>query len=569
MRLVDEPTRRLVPFAVAVAPRGIALLRSSSLRWLLASGSLVLASCSLQGLDRFYFPECNASAADRVAACAALNMRDGITTATACRLWQCNDSGNCTFGDLDADGDAHVALRCGGDDCADGDELAYPGLAESCDGADNDCNGVVDDLTSSIDRPLDPAVVLSDTGAIASAAFAARHDGVLVSVRRGNEIQVAVVDDLDPASGSALEAETTAGPYDVGAASDVTAPGCAAGSASHEFPTPCGAGDTCAGSNVCVVRASDGAHICEPPVVPRTSTPPLSGPACTAQWQCDDGNFCNGAETCSPNDAITNIDPTNGCRGQATDHLPRRPCGDSAFCFEAEHACVSHQVSPCSFRGFTAAALGIGDEAIAVATTDACTVRPGFVDLAAASPRLSFIGGYQFSTVWRGIDGGDPVATCPAAAVSAVTVTALPPEGSRAFATGLVAYREAIDDGSSAHVGVMGLWREQSTLGGRPVRYVDGSDSGVPLELGTPTSGRPHVAAFANGALGATSWPIRTRAAVWRWPRSRRSAPRSAPRRRSRCAASRRASTGRPRRTWRTSRPPLPTRSSTTARPRR
>ena len=47
-------------------------------------------------------------------------------------------------GSCDSDGDGHRAIRCGGDDCDDGNDLAYPGAHEICDGIDENCDGVAD-----------------------------------------------------------------------------------------------------------------------------------------------------------------------------------------------------------------------------------------------------------------------------------------------------------------------------------------------------------------------------------------------------------------------------------------
>jgi hypothetical protein len=66
------------------------------------------------------------------------------------------DTGQCEFRPLtrDEDGDGHPGPIPGfvpgspgscGDDCNDTSPLAFPGSTETCDGVDNDCNGVVDD----------------------------------------------------------------------------------------------------------------------------------------------------------------------------------------------------------------------------------------------------------------------------------------------------------------------------------------------------------------------------------------------------------------------------------------
>lgn len=69
----------------------------------------------------------------------------------------CNPStGQCRFQPItaDLDGDGFYGPRPGfapgapgacGDDCDDSSDRAFPGGVESCDGVDNDCNGVIDD----------------------------------------------------------------------------------------------------------------------------------------------------------------------------------------------------------------------------------------------------------------------------------------------------------------------------------------------------------------------------------------------------------------------------------------
>lgn len=45
----------------------------------------------------------------------------------------------------DDDGDGHGGSACGGPDCDDADPGRHPGAAESCDGEDDDCDGLVDE----------------------------------------------------------------------------------------------------------------------------------------------------------------------------------------------------------------------------------------------------------------------------------------------------------------------------------------------------------------------------------------------------------------------------------------
>ena len=49
----------------------------------------------------------------------------------------------------DDDADGYEALGCGGTDCDDGNAGIYPGSTEVCDGADNDCDGTVDEQDAS------------------------------------------------------------------------------------------------------------------------------------------------------------------------------------------------------------------------------------------------------------------------------------------------------------------------------------------------------------------------------------------------------------------------------------
>lgn len=64
---------------------------------------------------------------------------------------RCGDFGTCIFDRPDVDQDGFTAAACGGDDCDDDDDTVHPGEVDVCDGADNDCNGLVDDQAGCLD----------------------------------------------------------------------------------------------------------------------------------------------------------------------------------------------------------------------------------------------------------------------------------------------------------------------------------------------------------------------------------------------------------------------------------
>ncbi|HEX3594853.1 MAG TPA: putative metal-binding motif-containing protein [Polyangiaceae bacterium] len=85
------------------------------------------------------------------------------------------NTGQCAFRPItrDEDGDGHAGPILGfvpgspgscGDDCDDTSALAHPGATETCDGVDNDCNGIVDDGARYVSSQAPP--LLLSTGAM-------------------------------------------------------------------------------------------------------------------------------------------------------------------------------------------------------------------------------------------------------------------------------------------------------------------------------------------------------------------------------------------------------------------
>ncbi|HVU06001.1 MAG TPA: MopE-related protein [Polyangiaceae bacterium] len=115
----------------------------------------------------------------------------------ACTEDSCDpETGACTFTpvSLDEDGDGHRGPRPGyaasdsgacGDDCDDTSPLAYPGGTETCDGVDNDCNGVVDDGAGYVPTSLSPLLVSSgaEQAGVGGLAFGDSVFGVTFSAK--------------------------------------------------------------------------------------------------------------------------------------------------------------------------------------------------------------------------------------------------------------------------------------------------------------------------------------------------------------------------------------------------
>jgi hypothetical protein len=75
----------------------------------------------------------------------------------SCESSTCDEATRaCVLAPIDADADGHAMFPCG-DDCDDSDPTVHPGAKETCNGRDDDCDGLVDE-----DRVVSPRIDLSD-----------------------------------------------------------------------------------------------------------------------------------------------------------------------------------------------------------------------------------------------------------------------------------------------------------------------------------------------------------------------------------------------------------------------
>lgn len=172
---------------------------------LVLSGS---AGCSALGLASFDIAQCNDSAD-----CSAINNRNRVPE-DACERFVCEfprnamgqpiagAAGSCVRGIRDDDADGAINPACAREgllvDCNDGDPTVRSGSAEVCDGADNDCDGVIDDGAAA---PLSHARVIAS--ALAGPVFTPDL-GVLVAGAPGARVIGAV-----PTAGVIMSAPVT------------------------------------------------------------------------------------------------------------------------------------------------------------------------------------------------------------------------------------------------------------------------------------------------------------------------------------------------------------------------
>src|SRR4030095_16290394 len=65
--------------------------------------------------------------------------------ADPCTTDRCGGLSGCQYPIRDLDGDSYPDLLCGGSDCNDANPAVHPFAPEQCNGADEDCDGVMDE----------------------------------------------------------------------------------------------------------------------------------------------------------------------------------------------------------------------------------------------------------------------------------------------------------------------------------------------------------------------------------------------------------------------------------------
>jgi hypothetical protein len=112
----------------------------------------------------------------------------------------------CIFPPKDSDRDGYVDAACGGDDCNDENGAVHAGLADLCDGVDNNCNGAVDEEGWSVPEGTGERMVLSEGASYGRGpALAASASGWQAAwIEQGSMLKVAQVDAAGAITASVL-----------------------------------------------------------------------------------------------------------------------------------------------------------------------------------------------------------------------------------------------------------------------------------------------------------------------------------------------------------------------------
>ncbi|MFK7987988.1 MAG: hypothetical protein AB8I08_18355 [Sandaracinaceae bacterium] len=442
---------------------------------LLSAFAITASACSLLNLQGFEIPACTSDLD-----CNVLNEAEGIDPATACELYQCaegSEFGGCELRMRDDDEDGAVAASCDGNDCDDNDPLAFPGA---------------------------PVVATELIGGVAEPDWAS----------------------WAPASigGAALS-------YDLGgndAGFDVLAPGL-----TREQSTQVdGASDAMSMFGTISSPALDLGCLSAGEAAPANTFPddPITPMAdrCATHEDCQDGDWCNGYETCDPASA--------GAAGDAMGCVPatQEPCSGTQQCDGTTEACRSVSVgAACQFAEVAIAP--VRDDAFFTAQVQrgGCAVgrvSVGWISSAEAAltrgapgPNIVARGGEGRAPSFTGIDVADAPACTGRSRVdgaplgaAGVALASLPQDvaNGRLRPQALVAWQAAptcrhiggcTDEAGATgavRVEVIGAWDEQQAGSNDITRWVSVTGSGAQQPLGTSTSGnsRPAVTAVDAGA---------------------------------------------------------------------